>query len=473
MSGSSAVLSAPSLIFPRVPPWVAVLIACMASFMVVMDGAIVNVALPAMQTDLHLSATQLQWVVDAYLLTLGGFMLLAARAGDLWGRRPILQAGLLLFTVASLVGGLADGASVLLVARALQGLGASALATSTLALIVAVHPQGSARGKAISWWAASSSVASALGVGLGGVLTSQLNWRWVMFVNVPIGVLLMLAVALSLAPVATRTGRDRLDVPGAISITLGMGSLMYGMSLSASLGWTSGLVWGVLAAAAALIALFIWLQAKTAQPLIRLGVFRIHNVRLGNLVVLAMGAVMTASTFFSSLYLQQISGYAVLDTGLALLPFALTLAVTALVSRILMDRGVRRLPFWGGLIAAVAMQWMSRVPLQAQFSADVLGPMLTLGLGLGLMLMTVTHTAMDGVPAGDAGLASGLFNTARQLGGALGIAILSALVHHLTRSAQLPSVQAQWHAYQLVFSYCAGLSLLAGLLSLGLRRTAE
>lgn len=470
MPNTSRVPNAPSIVFPRVPPWVAVSIACMSSFMVVMDGAIVNVALPAIQADLHMSLAQLQWVVDAYLLTLGGFMLLASRAGDLFGRRRVLQWGLLTFTLSSLVGGFADSASVLLSARAFQGFGASALATSTLALIVAVHPQGPARGKAISWWVASSSIASALGVTLGGVLTSQLNWRWVMFVNVPIGVMLMLAVGVCLAPMPANAARQRLDLPGAVCATLGIGGLMYGMSLSVSLGWTSVLVWKVLGSALVLIALFLLIQTMTQQPLIRLSVFRIHNVRLGNLVVLATGAVMTTSTLFSSLYLQQVSDYQVLEAGLALLPFALTLAVTALVSRVLMERGVSRLPFWGGLTAAVAMLWMSRVPVHAQFVADILGPMLFLGLGLGLMLMTVTHTAIAGVPAKEAGLASGLLNTARQLGGALGVAALMTVAHHMAPGKQPTAELMHLHAYQVVFTCCAGLSALAGWMSLFLHR---
>lgn len=465
----SAVLSPPpSLLKPAMPAWAAVLIACIASFMVVMDGAIVNVALPAMQADLGLSAAAQQWVVDAYLLTLGGFMLLAARAGDLFGRRRVLQTGLLVFTLASLAGGMAASATQLLAARAVQGLGASTLATSTLAVIAAVHPGGPARGRAISLWAASSAIASACGVLIGGLLTSQFGWRWVMYVNVPIGGVLLLAVALCLAPAPVRVARPRLDLPGALCATLAAFALMLGISQSVSLGWTSLPVLALLAAAAALIAAFCLIEARTPQPLIRLSIFGLRNVRIGNAVVMGLGASLTAASYFVSLLLQRIAGFDALHTGLAMLPMTGTLAVAAIVSRPLMDAGVRRLPCWGGLISAAGLLWLGTVPAGLRFVPDVLGPTLLIGLGLGLMLMTATHTALDGLPASDVGLASGLFNSARQLGAALGIAGLSTLSHAVTGSGA-PTLQG----CQAVFAATAALSALAGLLSLGLLRPAR
>lgn len=465
----------PSLIRPHMPPWVAVLIACVSSFMVVMDGAIVNVALPAIQADLHLSAIELQWVVDAYLLALGGFMLLAARASDLFGRKPILLSGLLAFTAASLVGGLADSAGLLLAARAVQGFGASALATSTLAVIVAVHPGGPARARAISLWAASSAIASAFGVVIGGVLTAQANWRWVMFVNVPIGICLIAGVAACLSPARRGAERPSLDFPGALTITSGIGALMYGISQSTTQGWGATVVWMALCAAAVLLVLFLMIEARSARPLIQLDIFAVHNVRLGNVVVLGLGACLTASTFFISIVLQQVLGYGPLDAGLAMLPMGLALATAAIVSRPLMDSGVRRLPFFGGLSSAAGLVWMSAVPLDAVFRVHVLGPTLLIGLGLGLMLMTATHTAIDGVPAKDAGLASGLFNTARQLGAALGIASLSTLAHFVAEgqlATQGPRL-AQLQGYRAAFLATAALGALAALTSLTLRRNAE
>jgi EmrB/QacA subfamily drug resistance transporter len=464
----------PSLLRAGMPPWAAVAMACACSFMVVMDGAIVNVALPAMQADLRLSAAELQWVVDAYLLALGGFMLLAARASDLYGRRTVLQAGLALFTLASLAGGLAGHGALLLAARALQGLGASALATSTLAVIVAVHPQGPAKARAISLWAASSAVASAFGVVAGGALTSWAGWRWVMFVNVPIGAALFIAVGACLRPAhATGGARPKLDVPGAVAVTLGMGSLMYALSQSVALGWGAASVRASAAAAAVLLAAFWAVQRRSAHPLIRPDLLRARNVWLGNLVVMGLGASLTASTFFISLALQRVAGFSPLDTGLAMLPMGSALAIAAILSRVWMDRGVRRLPALGGWTGAAGLAWMAQLPARPDFGADLLGPTLLTGLGLGLMLMTAAHTAIDGLPPKDAGLASGLFNTSRQLGAALGIALLCALAHAVSQDAlqaQVPATLAQLQGYHAAFLATAAISACAAWASLGLRQ---
>ncbi|NHZ37520.1 MFS transporter [Massilia sp. CCM 8692] len=475
MSASAPVsaVAAPSLIHPHIPLWVAVFIACVASFMVVMDGAIVNVALPSMQADLHLSSLQLQWVVDAYLLSLGGFMLLAARASDLYGRKRVLLSGLVIFTLASLVGGLATSGTILLVARAIQGFGASALATSTLAVIVAVYPAGPAKARAISLWAASSAIASAIGVVIGGILTAGMGWRWVMFVNVPIGLALIAGVALCMQPVKAGTQRPKLDVWGAISITLGMGALILGISQAVNLGWDSRTVQYILLAAAVLLLAFVIIQARTAHPLIRLDIFRLPSVRMGNIVVLGLGASLTASTFFLSIALQQIAGYDALDTGLALLPMGITLAIAAIVSRPLMDSGVRGLPFFGGMISAAGLAWLAGLPIEANYVADVLGPTLLIGLGLGLMLMTATHTALAAVPPKEAGLASGLFNTARQLGAALGIAGLSTLAQSVAKKSPDVHALAQLQGYHAAFLATAALSALAALASLTLRKLED
>ncbi|AZP12320.1 MFS transporter [Undibacterium parvum] len=474
-SPTPAALPAQSLIYPHIPLWVAVVIACVASFMVVMDGAIVNVALPAMQADLGLSKVQQQWVVDAYLLCLGGCMLLAARASDLYGRKRILQSGLLVFTAASLAGGLASTPAALLIARAIQGFGASALATSTLAVIVAVYPGGPAKARAISMWAASSAIASALGVLIGGLLTEKFGWRWVMFVNVPIGCALIAGVALCMQARDAGNPPARLDVWGALSITLGTAALLFGITQAVTLGWGSPTVLVALASAWLLIMGFIWIQAKTKHALIPLSIFQLHSVRIGNVVVLALGAALTASTFFLSIVLQQILGYSPLDTGLALLPMGTTLAIAAIVSRPLMDGGFRRLPFLGGLISAAGLAWLSRLPLQPNYLNDILGPTLLTGLGLGLMLMTSAHTALAGVPAKLAGLASGLFNTSRQLGAALGVASLSTLAHSITEANSLTqaAMPAQLLGYQGAFLGTAALCILAALSSLSLKIKPE
>lgn len=451
----SVVLAAkPGLLRPAMPQWLAVLIACVSSFMVVMDGSIVNVALPSMRADLAMSASQLQWVVDAYLLMLGGAMLLAARASDLYGRRRVLLGGLLLFTLSSLAAGFSPSAAALLLARAVQGLGASALATSTLAVIVAVYPSGPGKARSISLWAASSALAAALGVVIGGVLIHYLSWRWVMWVNVPIGLALMLGVATVLAPAPGQGAR--LDLAGAVTITLGMGLLMLGITQIHGAGWPVArhtLLW-----AALVLAAFVLVEARAAVPLIRLDIFRVPNVRIGNAVVLGLGATLTCTSFFVSLLLQNVLAYDALATGLALLPMSLALA--AIVSRPLMDAGVRRLPCYGGVLGALGLAWLSTLTAKAQFYHDILPPTLLIGLGLGLMLMSATHTALAGVPGKDVGLASGLFNTARQLGAGLGVALLSCLAQQQSGGAL-----AQ---YQVALLACAGIAAAAGLASLAL-----
>ncbi|WP_374353163.1 MFS transporter [Chitinimonas sp.] len=465
-------ISPPALIRPDLPPWVAVLIACVSSFMVVMDGAIVNVALPGIQAGLGLTALQLQWVVDAYLLCLGGFMLLAARASDLYGRKPVLLGGLTVFTLGSLLGGLADSGPVLLAARAVQGIGASALATSTLALIVAVYPSGPARGKAISAWAASSSVASACGVLAGGVLTAQLGWRWVMFVNVPIGVALILAVAACIQR-SSQARSGKLDLPGAASVTLGMASLLYGISQAASLGWSAPLVLVALGMGACLLLAFCIIESRSAQPLLQLSIFRLPNVRNGNVVVMGLGAALTASTYFMSILLQQVLGMNAQDSGLCMAPMAAALAVAAIVSRPMMDAGVRQLPCYGGLIAAAGLLCLSQCPLQATYRLDILGPSMLIGLGLGLMLMTAAHTALDGIAGKEAGIASGLFNTARQLGGTLGIAGLSTLAHGVATQQAAGAHAAGLAACHAAFVGIAVLLAVAALMSLRLKPLAD
>ncbi len=461
-----------SLLNAGVPPWLATLVACLSSFMVVMDGAIVNVALPAMTADLGLSAVGQQWVVDAYLITLGGFMLLSARLGDLLGRRRILQAGLVLFTGASLVGGLAQGAGLLLAARAVQGLGASVLATSTLAVIVAVYPRGKARDRAIGLWTASGAVAAAFGVLAGGLLTAYASWRWVMFVNVPVGLVLLALTALCLAAPVPSAERRTLDIAGAVTVTGAAAGLVYALAESGTHGWGSPLVVAVLAGALALALLFLAIEAGAKQPLVRLGLFRQRNVSVGNAMLLCLGATLTASLFFLSIALHQLIGYDARETGLAMLPMCLAIAAAAIGARSLRDRGVPHLPFIGGIIAAAGLFWLAALPIDGRFLPHLLGPTLLVGCGLGLMIATAVHAAIAGIPPAETGLASGLLNTTRQLGGALGIAVLATLVQTVTNgqmAAGMPAEAAVLAGYHAAFLATGGVSALTGLASLLLR----
>lgn len=469
-SRTPAATPPPPLVRPQHPQWVVIALACLASFMVVMDGSIVNVALPAMQRDLQLSPAAQQWVVDAYLLSFGGCMLLAARAGDLYGRRPVLQAGLALFTLASLAGGLAANGTLMLAARAVQGLGASVLATSSMALVMAAtHHDKQARASALSLWAALNSAAFAFGVVAGGLLTDGAGWRWVMFVNVPVGLALMAGVASSLLAPPIRAQRPPLDIPGAVTATLGCSALIYGITQSMGRGWGSPDAAGALAASVVLMGLFFAIEARSAHPLVRLSIFHLPNLRAGNLLMLCLGAALTASIYLISTVLQQVAGYTAHDTGLAMLPMGIVLAAARLVFSRSMARGEGRLlPFWGSLLAAAGLAWLGVLPLQADYLTQVLGPTLLAGFGLGMVILSATHAVTGGVPAQDAGMASGIANTARQLGGAMGVAVLATLAHAMAGDLALPG--ALLRGYHAAFFTAAAICLLCGLISLTLRR---
>ncbi|QNN55750.1 MFS transporter [Diaphorobacter ruginosibacter] len=475
MSSTSSPVMPPSLLREGVSTWVATLVACLCAFMVVMDGAIVSVALPAMRDDLGLSAEQLQWVVDIYLLLLGGFMLLAARASDIYGRRNVLLWGLALFTGACLMGGLAQSGAVLLIARAVQGFGAAALATSPLAVIVAAHPRGASQDRAIGCWAACAAMGSAFGVVIGGVLTSLVDWRWVMFVNVPLGLILFVTVMFSLSPLHPDTPRDKLDMPGAITVTLSLASFLYAISQSVHAGWSDKIVFSAMVFALVMFLAFLVREVRAEQPLIQFGIFRLRNVPIGMVMVAGLGAILTASAFFLSLALQRIDGRNALETGLALLPMAVALAIAAMASRSLRDAGFTRLPLIGGLIAAAGLIWLYWLPMHPVYATELLLPTLLVGAGNGLVMMSATQAVLAGVPRQDSGLVAGLQNTSRQLGGAIGIAILASVAHgvtmtHLTAGEMLQV--AELAGYHMAFLIAGLVSIVSALASLLLNRTS-
>lgn len=469
---SASIPATPPLLRDGVSAGMATVVACLCAFMVVMDGAIVNIALPAMRQSLDLSDAQLQWVVDIYLLLLGGFMLLAARAGDLYGRRTILLWGLAFFTGASLVGGFAASGPVLLAARAVQGFGASALATSPLAVIMAGHPNGAGREQALGLWAACAAMGSAFGVVIGGVLTSLISWRWVMFVNVPVGLVLMAIVAACLNPPGAHHPRRKLDVPGTVAITLSLGAFMFAISQSIHDGWGSVAVRTAFGVAFAAFAGFVVAERRAAEPLVRFGIFRVRNVPVGMVMIAGLGAVLTASTFFLSQALQRVDGRSALDTGLALLPLALALAVAAILSRRLRDAGVGHLPCIGGVISAAGLIWLYWLPAHPSGAAALLLPTLLVGAGSGLTMMSATQAVLSGVPPRDAGLAAGLQNTTRQLGGAIGIAALVTLAHAVTAhlaAAGHARQMAELGGYRVAFLASGVISAVSAIASLMLR----
>jgi EmrB/QacA subfamily drug resistance transporter len=462
--------SPPAVAKPHVSLGIIVAIACVAQFMVVLDTTIVNVALPSMRHDLGLSTNAQQWVVDGYLITFGGFLLLSARASDLFGRKWVFQAGLVLFSVASLVGGLATTGSMLLVARIVQGIGASALAPSSLSLITASHTDGNQRTRALTIWGAAASSAGAVGMVLGGVLTAELSWRYVLFVNVPIGVALFIAATAYLLP-STRTGdRPRLDLPGALTVTLGTGLLVYGVSEATSDGWGSTTVVGALAAAGVLLASFIFIESRTAEPLVRLGIFANRGVRIANMVQPCLGVLMTATIFFLSLYVQDILGYSALRAGLSLVPMTLVVVVGSFVCRLLIPVfATRVLAVAGSLVAAGGLVWLSWIPVHAAYFLHVFGPTVVLGIGFSLMLLPTTIAATTGIAPREAGLASGLINMGRQIGGAIGLAVLVTIATSATHHSHIASpAGAVVHGYQVVFVIDAAIGIVAALIALRL-----
>lgn len=475
MSATQTGPAPPAVLRPHLPLGVVVAMSCLAQFMFVLDSAIVTLALPKMRAGLDLSVSQQQWVVSGYLITLGGFLLLAARAGDLFGRKRVFLFGAVVFTAASLAGGLASDPAMLLVARIVQGTGAAALAPTSLSLITASHADEHQRRRALTLWSIMGGVAGVAGVVLGGVLTAELSWRWVLFVNVPLGAGLLAAAILSLLPAPASAQRSRLDVPGALSVTLGIGALTYGLSHASSDGWGSRSVVIPLVVAAVLVAGFVAAEATGSRPLIPLALFRPRSLRVGNLVMLCMGASMTAVFFFLSLYLQQAIGYSALRAGLAMLPTTVIIIIGGLAARQLVPIvGPRLLLVTGGLLTAAGIAWLVLVPTHPAYLTHILGPALVAGAGLSLMLLPVTLAGTTDIDPEDAGAAAGLLNTARQLGGAIGLAVLTTVAatattraaHHATYLAALV------HGYHVAFLADAAVMLVAALTALALPAAA-
>jgi EmrB/QacA subfamily drug resistance transporter len=471
MSETQGASAPPAVLRPHVPLGVVVAMSCTAFFMVILDSTIVTLALPQMRTGLGLSVNEQQWVLSGYLITLGGFLLLAARAGDLFGRKRVFLFGAVVFTAASLAGGLAADPAMLLAARIVQGVGAAALTPTSLSLITASHTDEDQRRRALALWSVMGGVGGTAGVILGGVLTTELSWRWVLFINIPIGAGLFVAALLSLLPAAASFDWSRLDLPGALSVTLGIGALTYGLSQASSNGWGSSTVVIALVVAVILLAGFVAVEATSSRALIPLALFRVRGLRVGYLIMLLMGVTMNATFFFISLYLQQAIGYSALRAGLAMVPVTVILIVGGLASRRLVPIiGPRLMLVIGGLISAAGMVWLAWVPTHPAYLASVLGPTLVAGVGMGFMLLAITLTGTAGVSPEDAGAAAGLLNTSRQLGGAIGLAVLvtvaaTATSHAIHHSGYLAALV---HGYHVAFLVSAAVMVVAALAALAL-----
>jgi EmrB/QacA subfamily drug resistance transporter len=458
-------------------PWLALVVVCLGQFMVVLDATIVNVALPSIKADLGISQANLQWIVNAYTLLFGGFLLLGGRAADLFGRRNLFIAGVTVFSVASLVNGLASSEEMLIGARAAQGLGGALMSPAALAVITTTFAEGAERTKALSIWAAIASGGSAVGLLLGGILTETLSWEWIFFINVPIGVGIVLA-ALRLVPNSKVEGGSRhFDLVGAVSVTAGLLVLVYAIVKAQDWGWGSSSTLGLAAVAAALLAVFIWIESRSPFPLVRLSLFRLRSLAVGNAVFLIVVGGLFAMFFFASLYLQSILGYSALTTGFAFLPVTLGIMMGAVTAQQLVPKtGVRRVLLTGLSVAAAGLAILG-VSTQVDGSyLGVLGGLFPMSLGMGATFVTLTLVATTGVDQDDAGLASGIFNTSQQVGGALGLAILSTLANERTtgilgdltgQPTQAQMQSALVDGFQLAFFVAAGL-LAVGALLLGL-----
>ncbi len=409
------------------PMWLVVTLACAGQFLVVLDVSVVNVALPSMRADLGLSAQGLQWVVNAYAIAFAGFMLLGGRAGDLYGRKRMFVVGLGLFTLASLGGGLAQEGWQLLAARAVQGLGAAVLAPSTLTILTAAVPEGAPRARAIGTWTAVAGGGGAAGGVVGGVLVDVLSWRWVLLINVPVGAVVLTAALLWLAESRNGDGR-RLDVPGAVLVTAGLATLAYGISQTEAEGWTAAATVVPLLAGLALIGVFLLVEARTAAPLMPLGLFRRRAVSSANVAMFLCGSAMFCMWFFMTLYAQNVLGYTPLEAGLALVPSSVAIIFGSKVApRFLRVLGARNLAAAGTVVAAVGFAWQSTMTVHGTYVTSIMLPGILMMLGAGLASTPLAALATSGAAPGEAGLVSGLVNTSRTMGGSLGLAVMSTI----------------------------------------------
>jgi len=441
------------------------LLACLAQFMVILDVSVVNVALPSIRTGLHFSEENLQWVVNAYTVTFAGFLLLGGRAADLLGRRRVFVGGLLLFALASLAGGLAQSQGTLIAARAFQGLGGAVIAPASLSILTTTFAEGAARNRAVGIWGAMGGAGGAAGVLLGGILTDLLSWRWILFINVPIGIgaaiLTMHYITESRAPARTRN----FDLLGAVTATVGLSLLVLGIVRTDTTGWGSGQTLGLIAAGLALVAVFVAIEGRFAKvPLMPLRIYHSRTLSAANIVTFLIGAAVFAMWFFLSLYLQQVLGYSPIRAGLAFLPMTLCIiAGSTFASRAVTRMGAKRLLVVGMLFQTAGLLWFTDITAGGGYLSEVLVPSLLVAIGIGLAFVPATIAAVTGVAPQEAGLASGLVNTSRLVGGALGLAILAALAtartNHEIKSAAHPTTHlvhaALTSGFQLAFIVAA------------------
>lgn len=408
--------------------WLILVLLALAQFMVVLDVSIVNVALPAIQQAFHMSETSLQWIVTMYSLTFGGFLLFGGRSADLFGRRKTFMAGVTVFTLASLACGLAQSEAWIIIARGVQGLAGAFMSPAALSIILVTYKEGHERNVALSVWGAVASGGAAVGVLAGGIITQYLSWRWNFLVNVPVGILVVMAALRILDRHESTLGHKGLDLPGAILVTGGLMSLVYALVKAPQDGWTTTvplLFFGI-----ALIALieFVRNEQRTKHPLMPLKILKVRNVAGADLLMLCMASGLFSVFFFTTLYMQQILGYTPIKTGLSFLIVPIAIAITATnVPRVIQKIGYKPILMVAPLVVSAGLYWLSYIPVDGTFWGDVAPGMTLLGLGMGATFVSATIAATSGVPHRESGLASGMLNTSQQVGGALGLAVLTGI----------------------------------------------
>jgi EmrB/QacA subfamily drug resistance transporter len=453
--------------------WKALAVAGAGFLMTILDISVVNVGLPTIGSDLHFSQSSLQWVISAYAITYGGFLLLGGRAADLLGRRAVFISGVALFTGASLGCGLSGSEGLLIVMRGLQGLAGALIAPSALSIVSTAFPEGAERNKALGVWGALGGSGGAIGVILGGVLVKYAGWQWIFFVNVPVG-----AAVIALSPVFIRESRidvdrRRYDPLGAVAITTSIILLVYSISKAPDVGWVTGQTIGLLVAAVVLLAAFLVIETRVTEPLMPFSIWRLATVRTANLAGVALGAIMFSAFFLFTLYTQRVLGYSPLQTGAAMLATGGTTIAAAGLAEVLVTRLGPKPVMTGGLaVTGASLVWFAQIPVHGSYVPDLLGPLLLSGLGIGLAFVPLSIVALAGVQPREAGLASGLMNTTQQVGGAVGVAVASTIFAtrfaHEVRHVGAP--QALVSGFTLAYWFLAGAAFLGCALAFVLLR---
>ncbi len=467
--------------------WIALALLASTQFVIILDAAIVNVAIPSIGRDLDFALENLAWIPNAYALTFGGFLLLGGRMADLLGRRRLFMIGLAVFVIASLLGGLSQSEGQLIAARALQGLGAALLAPSALSMVTTIFAEGAERNKALGVWGAVSGSGGAAGVLLGGVLTEYAGWEWVLWVNVPIGIVIALLAPRLLEESKADHETRHFDALGAVVVTAGLSLLVFALVDTVRQGWGSAQTLGLLAVAVGLILVFIVIERRSVAPLVPFRIFRLRTLTGANVIGVLVGAALFSMFFFLSRYMQEVLQYSALKTGLSYLPLALVIIASAGGASVLVTKlGFKPVLIAGMVLIAIGLLWFARLPVDGDYVSQILPPMIIAAAGLGFAFVPVTIAAVSGISDNDSGLASGLINTSQQIGGALGLAVLATIASSTTQglveaagtaggpqAAQTASRSALTDGFQDAFLAGAGFAILGIVAALMLIRTSD